>query len=415
MATINIHNYEAYLLDYLEGNLSEALCAELGLFAIKHPELEIDLEDQNLPVFNADQHLPDLQDDFKLHLKKTELNFPDEELLNYLDNNLTEAAQKVLEAKLLKDKELAADFVLYKKTLLSPDAASAYPGKTSLLKTEDEFFINNRLLAYFENTLTAAEKTQLELELKNNPKLEQELQLFSSTRLYPDAELVFPDKQTLKKEARVFVLFNFRTIAAMAAAILLIFVLAYVLNTDHSAVQFKKEFAGKELPVPNSSTVPAVLAKPEPALKNAGLAKNPGTEIKKTKGLRGPAVQAPAPEMNNSLAENKVIEQEQPVKEKELPIAEKELVAENRQPEKIDALPETHVWDPAEEKQMVMTLLEESDDDAEESSPSKNGFWKKAVKLAKRANSLGVKSIDGVERPHEGFALSLNAFSVERH
>ena len=317
MATINKHNYEAYLLDYLEGNLSEALRAELNLFAMTHPELAIDLEDQDLPVFKADQAVTDLHDDFKLHLKKTELNFPDEELLNYLDNNLTEAAKKVLEDKLLKVKELAADFTLYKKTLLSPDSALGFPDKTSLLKSEDELFINNRVLAYFENTLTAGEKTELELDLKNNPKLEQELQMFSSTRLYPDAELVFPDKQALKKEARVIVLFNFRTIAAMAAAILLIFVLAYVFNTDHAAVQFKNEFARKESPAPNSNTLPAVLAKPEPAVKNAGIAKNPGTEIKKTKGLRAPAVQGPAPELNSNLAENKILQEDHPVKDKE--------------------------------------------------------------------------------------------------
>jgi len=37
------------------------------------------------------------------------------------------------------------------------------------------------------------------------------------------------------------------------------------------------------------------------------------------------------------------------------------------------------------------------------------------VKLAKRANRLGLKSIDGVEQPNKKFSLSFNAFSVEKH
>ena len=43
MQTITIDNYEAYLLDFSEGNLSDDLQVELELFLIQHPELEIDL------------------------------------------------------------------------------------------------------------------------------------------------------------------------------------------------------------------------------------------------------------------------------------------------------------------------------------------------------------------------------------
>ncbi|MES2680190.1 MAG: hypothetical protein V4635_09910 [Bacteroidota bacterium] len=424
MGTINRHNYEAFLLDYLEGNLSEALRAELSLFAITHPELEIDLDDLNLPVFKADQQVPDLHDDFKLHLKKTELNFPDEELLNYLDNNLTEAEQKVVEDKLLKDKELAADFALYKKTILSPDPALGFQNKTSLLKTEDELFINNRALAYFENTLTTGEKTEFESDIKARPILEKELQLFSKTRLYPDLSAIYPDKQELKKENRVFVLFNVRTVSAMAAAILLLMVLGYVFNYFTSPgveIKNEKNLAKKELPAVKANDQPVLnvatdtfnqVEQSEAAMKKQ-MAQ--GEKVKSLKPGTTQNVQAPAPEISPELAENKTFKQDQPVVKKETVVQEKELIVENKPAEKIVPVPESQVSVSVEEKQIVMTMLEESDDDTEETEPSKNGFWKKAVKLAKRANSLGVKSIDGVEKPHEGFALSFNAFSVEKH
>ncbi len=46
MSKINLHNYEAFWLDYLENNLSPQDTAEFMLFVSQHPELSIDLEDE---------------------------------------------------------------------------------------------------------------------------------------------------------------------------------------------------------------------------------------------------------------------------------------------------------------------------------------------------------------------------------
>ena len=45
---IDIQNYEAFLLDYMEGNLSSEETVALQLFAAQHPHLEIDLNDLEL-------------------------------------------------------------------------------------------------------------------------------------------------------------------------------------------------------------------------------------------------------------------------------------------------------------------------------------------------------------------------------
>ena len=45
MSLITINNYEAYLLDYVEENLSSELIAELMVFFEKNPELKEDLAD----------------------------------------------------------------------------------------------------------------------------------------------------------------------------------------------------------------------------------------------------------------------------------------------------------------------------------------------------------------------------------
>lgn len=68
MSKINLNNYEAFLLDYLEGNLSAEDTADLLLFASHHPELEIDLDDE-LPILE-DSHLVELPKEEKVKLQE---------------------------------------------------------------------------------------------------------------------------------------------------------------------------------------------------------------------------------------------------------------------------------------------------------------------------------------------------------
>jgi hypothetical protein len=45
---------------------------------------------------------------------------------------------------------------------------------------------------------------------------------------------------------------------------------------------------------------------------------------------------------------------------------------------------------------------------------AKKGFWKRAVDIAKQANKLGLKSLDGEETTNQNYLLSFNSFSVEK-
>lgn len=45
MEQINLHNYEAFFLDYLEGNLDLEACSQLELFLAQHPALEDELKE----------------------------------------------------------------------------------------------------------------------------------------------------------------------------------------------------------------------------------------------------------------------------------------------------------------------------------------------------------------------------------
>lgn len=53
--TIDINNYEAYLLDYLEGNLSPADTEALLAFLDQHPDLKAEVEGMQLPYLEPDE------------------------------------------------------------------------------------------------------------------------------------------------------------------------------------------------------------------------------------------------------------------------------------------------------------------------------------------------------------------------
>ena len=214
MSTINLNNYEAFLLDYSEGNLSALEIAELKAFVIAHPELEIDLDNFDLPYFSEEP----AGIDFKSELKKTEHDIQNEELINYIENNLPAEQKAAFEAKLSLDKDLAKELELYKKTILAADLTEQSGLKASLIKNEEDLILNNNLIAYLENQLSTNERTEFETAIANNASLRAELHLYSKTILAADTSIVFPHKDALKKETRVIPLFNFRRVAAMAAA-----------------------------------------------------------------------------------------------------------------------------------------------------------------------------------------------------
>lgn len=417
MSKIDLHNYEAYLLDYLEGNLSQDLCAELKLFAMAHPELEIDFEDLDLPVFKAEK----INADFKLELKKTELDFPDSELLNYLENELSEADKKSFETKLSEDKDLAADLKQYKKTKLVPELSGQDFDRSAFYKSEDQFYLNNKTVAYFEHQLSGDERSGFESELMENEALQQELKIVERTRLSPDFHVVFPDKNALKKEARVIALFSFRTITGVAAAVMLLFTLGFIINYYTSHQEDKRSYAKKEQPLPANKP----LTDPQTTLNVDAQAHNTSAE-QNVASNRAPRLhknsfkvirEKQAEPVNHPEAETeKNRESEQKKNEQEIKPLQQELIAENIT-KSSGAVTTEPAFMAAEEKAVALTVLPELDEDleGEDADKSKNGFWQKAVKLAKRANSLGLKSIHGDEKPREGFALSFNAFKVERH
>jgi archaellum component FlaF (FlaF/FlaG flagellin family) len=415
MSKINSHNYEAFLIDYLDGNLSEMLVAELKAFVIANPQFEIDLNDMDLPSFAKDE----IKVNFKNDLKKATSFIEDEELINYLEHNLSEINKSTFEHKLLKDKLLSNKLEAYKKTVLLPESSLVFSGKSALCKTEDDLILANSPLLFFEKQMSLSEKLNFESELKTNFVFKKELIAFQKTKLEADKAVVFPNKAELKKEAKIIALFSFRTVVSVAAAILLIIGFAFVFNYYNSKPEINQELAKTNFneKLKNDENHPVKLvasinySNSTVSKSEVLIAKNT-TKISKNNFLKKDSVIKLQKPETNSFA-NK----ESPTADdkKELSNEPKLVISNNKSLlDTNSAVANANVNIPKYSKQNYLIAEEIEVEEFIAAAPEKKGFWQRAVSLAKKANKLGVKSLDGSETSNQNYSLSFNSFSIEK-
>ncbi|MHC1706285.1 MAG: hypothetical protein AB9842_02055 [Bacteroidales bacterium] len=136
---INRNNYEAFLLDYFENNLSTEQVAELMVFLQANPDLNIDLEGfefisltpDNTLVFEDKASLK--QPEIKPYSFITSENY-EEQFIASVEGELSEEEEKDLEIFLGLNPDLQRDYELFGLTKLSPDTHIIYPAKSELKK-----------------------------------------------------------------------------------------------------------------------------------------------------------------------------------------------------------------------------------------------------------------------------------------
>lgn len=139
MTKINVNNYEAYLLDLSEGNLSEDMQMELELFLIQHPELGIDLSD--LSLISVDEESVSFEG--KQHLKKTETELISEtQFINYIEGLSSDQEKLNVEKSCALNPKLSVELELYKHTIAEADKAIVYPNKASLKRKPKVIWLN---------------------------------------------------------------------------------------------------------------------------------------------------------------------------------------------------------------------------------------------------------------------------------
>jgi hypothetical protein len=184
---ININNYEAFLLDFQEGNLDEIQAIQLKHFMDSHPE------------FGGFDDLAD--------------------------------GMPILEAKPIVFNG--------KKALLKPEIIKV--GKI------DEFNYIDHFIAYQEGLLSNTERQIADAFLKENPSLEKDFKLFGMTKLKPNKEITFENKASLYKKTITFSVFS--KVASVAAAAALFISLGHFFYQDAKPKTDKVELTASITPI----------------------------------------------------------------------------------------------------------------------------------------------------------------------
>ena len=134
---INRHNYEAFFIDYYDGNLSAAQKQVLEMFLSDNPDLKEEFEQfESVPV-----PLHEITFSGKQQLKKREIvdvegiseeNY-EEAFIAFYEKDLNDTKQKSLQVFLEANPHLRKEFELHGSLVLAPDAVT-YTGKKELKK-----------------------------------------------------------------------------------------------------------------------------------------------------------------------------------------------------------------------------------------------------------------------------------------
>lgn len=130
---IDLHNYEAYLLDYLDGKLSATEVADVLLFLEQHQHIATEFEGLTLATLNAPEYslnLNTLKKPTYDSIKQSYENI----LIAQLEGDATESELKDLDKAMTLYPELKNDAVLFKLSKFTPDTEIVFEHKHLLKK-----------------------------------------------------------------------------------------------------------------------------------------------------------------------------------------------------------------------------------------------------------------------------------------
>ena len=272
--SINKNNYEAFFLDYHEGNLSPQQVADLLLFVEQHPELKEEFESfENVTL----DDLSNVSFENKSSLKKEiTLENKEEYFIRSVENTLTPAEKSLLESFVKQHPQFLPELELFQKTKVFADASVIFENKEALKKdltpalstssvlrtpspkeketTPDLQKWDELLIASIEGTLTKQESVFLDQQLSVDAEMKNNYSLFKQTKLIADTTIVYEKKEELKrKERKTIPLFYY---VAAAASIALLIGLFFIFNGNKNNEEnfADKTNETKSVPVENNNS-----------------------------------------------------------------------------------------------------------------------------------------------------------------
>lgn len=234
--------------------------------------------------------------------------------LDYFDGNLTGELKQELFAFLQQHSDLKAEFEAFDDVRLqAPEVKMS--GKEALKKTPvvatgviTENNYEDYLIASAEGDLSAKEAQHLDTFLKNNPHLREEVAMYQQTRLRPDKEITYAQKQDLKKKPLLVHLRRgayWYGIAASVALLLAIFVPNNKIPQDSSTVDRMLALSSDPIKFRNAAQTPELrAAQPLPS----GVSPDPSREALNTLPQLARLQSEKLPEVSDNLKMHKRME-----------------------------------------------------------------------------------------------------------
>ncbi|WP_298739492.1 hypothetical protein [uncultured Chitinophaga sp.] len=198
---INISNYEAFLLSYIDGELNGEERAAVDAFLQQHPELAKELELLKATVLQPDRAVVFGNREVLYHSTQITTENYETFFLSFIDGELNAAELQALNAFLQKHPHLQQELDTWQATRLPADEAGMrFENKEMLYRHTDTLTPENYetyLLSYIDGELSETEEQTLHAFLQEHPGLQATLQLFERTRLQADPQLKMPGKAAL--------------------------------------------------------------------------------------------------------------------------------------------------------------------------------------------------------------------------
>ncbi len=135
---ISTYNYEEFFLLYADGELSAAGRLAVEQFVQENPELAVELEMlQQVRLTKEEFVFENKSSLYRSEALETSLHNYEEQLLLYVDNELSAADKAKLETFVLQHPALQESFTLLKSTKLAPEIIS-FPDKQILYRKEEK-------------------------------------------------------------------------------------------------------------------------------------------------------------------------------------------------------------------------------------------------------------------------------------
>ncbi|MEO6539458.1 MAG: hypothetical protein ABIN74_00650 [Ferruginibacter sp.] len=182
----------------------------------------------------------------------------EEFFLLYVDKELTAADRKAVNIFVKENPDLRAELLGLQQTVVKPENISL--GKKDWLYMEEDITsLQEDLLLYADDELMATDKKSVEFLLATDKAAQSEWSVLQQTKLQPDMDVVFAEKQSLyRKEAVRVVGFTWWRVAAAAILLGFGFWTGVAVYKNNKTATRSKELAkdGTNQPAQIKTTIP---------------------------------------------------------------------------------------------------------------------------------------------------------------